>query len=179
MARKIVLKTPLRDLEKIHHTADENLKDLKEILTNIRYEGKAALGKNLKAAAKVFDFLNGDLRSHIETEENALFPFLEKHIPKLEPIIRLLCSEHEDFRKSLQGFECALRELSDEKSGQERGKSLEKLNEQGTYLIYLLRNHIQAEAEGVYKVADRELKLKEKIELTKRMKFGNRNLLFK
>lgn len=148
-------------LEKGHRYTLDKTYQMDEILTNLRYEGKASFGKNLKQADALMHFFNKELTEHVKLEEEVVFPFLERHLPKLESVIHLLKAEHEDFRRNLRSFQFSFGELSREK----RIERIEKIKELGTYLIYLLRNHIQAETESVYKVVDRELHSDEKREL--------------
>lgn len=153
-----------------HQSALENTRQLENLLTNLRYEGKPALGRNLKEIRAVLNFFNQDLMSHISVEEGVLFPFVGTHVPKLEPALHLLQAEHEDFKGSLRSFDLSLSELEKENSDPDRGRIIEKVRERGTYLIYLIRNHIQAEMESVYRVIDQELRAGEKKELEKRVK---------
>lgn len=140
-----------------------------QVLTNLRYEGKPSFGKNLRQAHELLDFFNKELIEHVTQEEEVVFPFLKSHLPKLEPFTLLLESEHEDFRKNLEGFKFLLEEVRKEKSDCERIKLIEKIQSQGTYLIYLLRNHIRTEREVIYKLAQQELRPDEKGELARQV----------
>lgn len=154
-------------LENAHTDTLQKIDRLQDILTNLRFEGKVRLGKNLKEAGRVLDFFDKELMPHLNLEEKILFPFVETHLPKLESVIHLLQAEHEDFRKNLEGFRFLLQEIPKKKYESIRGEMTERLREQGLYLIYLLRNHIQEETETVYKVANRELRPSEKSTLQK------------
>ena len=159
--------------EVLEGDAEETLKRLESFqknVTHLRYEGKASFGKNLKRVCEMLEFFNDELIQHLKHEEEIIFPFLETHVPKLEPIIHLLQAEHEDFRRSLGSFEDCFEELLNQKNGAHRGKVTERLQELGTYLIYLLRNHIQAEEESVHRVIDRELSAREKKELENKIR---------
>lgn len=164
---------PNRILELIEEGHTETLQKtdrLEEVLTNLRYEGKSSLGKNLREARELFDFFNEELIEHIAQEDEILFPFLKIHLPKLESVIGLLQAEHEDFRKKLEGFKFLLGEVKKEDRESERVQLIEKIREQGTYLIYLLRHHIRAETEVIYKVAERELRPDEKEGLARQLR---------
>lgn len=148
-------------------------RELREILTHLSFEGKLSLGKNLNRARGVLRFFKQRLNRHLDEEEKVVFPFLKTHIPKLEPLIAILHSEHEDFRKNLGRFQFWLRELVKEKNGFDRRRAIEKLKETGIYLVYLLEGHAQEESEVLYKVADRQLRQSEKRKLLKKMNRRN------
>jgi len=143
---------------------------LDKALKNLRFEGKCSFGRNLKEAHDVLDFFKREVIGHIELEDTVLFPFLECHLPKLESVINLFRSEHREIKRSLRKFDFALGELGRDDTSDEQGKALDDVSETGIYLIHLLRNHIQAENESIYKTSEYELHQKEKEEL-------NQNLL--
>ena len=142
---------------------------LQQILRNLRYEGKASLGRNLKEMRKVQSFFNEELDHHVRFEEETVFPFLKSHLPRLEPVIWLLRAEHQDFRLNLETFKARLEEFVRTKNEPARPALLEKIQETGTYLIYLLRNHIRAESEYLYQTAERELRSEEKNRLIRKL----------
>lgn len=156
-------------LEKDHAATLQKTGRLQDVLTNLRYEGKLSFGKNVMEARELLKFFNREMVDHLTLEEQVLFPFLQTHIPKLEPAIHFFQAEHEDFKKNLVGFKLLLREILKEKDDIPRGKTIEKIRETGTYLVYLLRNHIQAESESVYKVLVRELRADEKKDLERQI----------
>lgn len=132
----------------------EKTAQFQEVLTALRYEGKASLGKNLASAREVLGFFKQELTEHVALEEEVLFPFLKTHFPKLEPVLTLLQAEHENFRRSTGTLESQIQELSNKRTSPSRGESLEKIRETGTYLIFLLQTHLLAEREALYKVID-------------------------
>src|SRR3989338_4066747 len=81
---------------------------LEDVLTRLRYEGRMSFGRNVKELGALLHFLNEDLKNHVTQEERVLFPYVESHIPKLEPVINLLRSEHQEFKKNLKTFESRL-----------------------------------------------------------------------
>ncbi len=151
-----------------HEETLQKLELLEKILADFRYEGKTSRGKNLKGALALLDYFNCRLMDHFKMEDKILFPFLIVHLPKLESVIGLLRSEHQDFRNCLRNFSKSLKNISREKTGNHQIREIEKLNEHGTYLIYLLRNHFQVESECLYQAIDRDLHLEERKELIKR-----------
>ena len=148
----------------------QKIERLQEILVNLRYEGRHRLGKNLKEADEVLAFFNGELAEHVELEEKVIFPFVKSHVPKLEALILMLSSEHEEFRRNLRSFEFWLGELAKEKANLDYGRLIEKVRETGNYLTYLLQNHLQEESEILYRVADQEFRSGEKRELVRRIR---------
>lgn len=146
------------------------IEELREILVNLRYEGKHQLGKNLRQADEVLAFFNGELADHVKGEEKIVFPYIRNHIPRLEPLVLLLSSEHEEFRKNLRSFQFWLKELEKGKGNLDHGKLVEKVRETGNYLTYLLQNHLEQETEILYRVADQELRTAEKKELVRRIR---------
>jgi len=148
----------------------QKIEELREILVNLRYEGRHRLGKNLKEADEVLAFFKGELADHVDLEEKVIFPFVKSHVPKLEALILMLCSEHEEFRRNLRSFEFWLDELAKGKVNLDHGRLMEKVRETGNYLTYLLQNHLQEESEILYRVADQELRSDEKRELERRVR---------
>jgi hemerythrin-like domain-containing protein len=142
---------------------------LQEVLTHLRYEGKASLGKNLKETNELLLFFDRDLVEHVRREEEVIFPYLAAHIPKLGLLVSLLRSEHTDFRINLAKLKFWLRELRKNKSGPSAGKMLEKVKETGIYLAYLLQSHVQEEGKILYDIASRELSLKERTDLARKI----------
>ncbi len=159
----------LEKMKDIHEELFEKTDRLNRALSNLRYEGKANVGKNLKETWEILSFFEKELQAHVDAEEKFLFPFLEAHVPRLSPLISLFRAEHEDFRKNLKRFRLALEDLYGEKSDCGRSESIDKVKEVGTYLIYLLRQHLPAEEESVYKAIDHELHEEEREELEKLM----------
>ena len=148
----------------------EKIREFREILVNLRYEGRHRLGKNLREAREALGFFTGKLARHIEVEEKVVFPFLQRYLPKLDPLILLLGSEHEEFKKNLRSFQFWLKEAGGGKNHLDHGRLLEKVRETGNYLTYLLQNHLQEESGILYRVAENELRPGEKRELVKRVR---------
>lgn len=141
---------------------------LGEILTLMRFEGKASEGKNLRRACDVFDSFDKELVRHMALEDKVIFSFIEQHVPKFDSLIYLLRSEHQDISRHLKNFKKILSGLRKTKKAAHSQKMAE-LQESGTYLIYLLKNHIQAECDSLYYAVDRYLKKEEKEQLRSRI----------
>jgi hemerythrin-like domain-containing protein len=157
-------------LERDHEKTNRKLDDFENTLTNLCYEGKVSLGKNLRHGSDALRYFQDNVGFHMKLEEGIVFPFVRICLPKLEPVISLLCSEHQDFRSSLKTLRGYFARLAGAKSLTSRTRCLGLIKEKGTYLIYLLRHHLQAESESVYKAMANELREDEKKELEKRIK---------
>ena len=151
-----------------HKDILERADRLYDAITNLRYEGKAAFGKNMTEAGKVLEYFNEELVSHMKLEDT-IFVYIETHIPKLESVIRILQAEHKELKVNLEVLGFLFRELSEEKNETRRTQTVEKLKDKGTYFVYLLRNHIQAEEESIYRTIDQELHADEKKEPQRRI----------
>ena len=156
-------------LESEHKNTLETISTFQDVLTKLRYEGRANFDKNVKEIQQTIQFFNSELSPHISLEENIIFPFLQKHIPKLEPIIHMLQSEHADFHENLENFHLLMKNLLNADRDEEQLQVVEKIRQVGTYLVYLLSNHIRTEDRSIYNVMARELKAIEKRELAEKL----------
>ena len=150
-------------LEKDHKKTFRNLNRFHEVLRNLRFEGKQNLRKNISEIREFVSYFKREVEARMREEEKILFPFLQTHVPRLEPMICLLLSEHEDFRNCLNHFRLSLSEFR--KTGSDKTRFIHGLNDQGTYLVCLLRGHMWFETQSLYRAADRELHRNEKKQL--------------
>lgn len=128
-------------------------------VSHLRFEGRHERGKNLAAIRSAVAFFEKEVTPHMKEEETTLFPFLRRHIPRLEPVLCLLLSEHEDFRQSLAELKRLLSKLN--RGGSPFG-AIDQIREKGTRLAVLMRSHLWAEQEMVHKTAGKELRPEEK-----------------
>ena len=156
-------------LEDPHEETREKIRHFQKTLVHLHFEGKASRGKNMRQAREALGFFNREVSGHMDQEEKILFPFLETHLPRLGPFLSVLRAEHRDFKKKLRHFEFCLDKFAEDEGGRP-GKIMERLKETGTYLIYLLQNHLREETEVLYKIADRELRREEKSRLINRIR---------
>lgn len=156
-------KTIFELFEKNHKTTLENLNRLYDALHRLRYEGKMNTGKNLSEIRTLTAYFKREMIGHMKQEERVLFPFLCTHIPRLQPMLRLLSADHKEFRDGLAGLEKNIK----------TGKA-DLIAEQGTYIVCLLSSHMWVESHSLYKAADKELRLNEKRTLIRRMKAGRK-----
>ena len=149
-----------QSFERDQKTISHKLSEFYDAIQKLRYEGKVQQGKNARALRNLLYFFQTDLLRHLREEEKVLFPFLRTHIPKLEPIIRVLLSEHDGCRATLKDLRRSYTKLT-KGQGKETG-ALHELYEQGIYFSCLVRSHLWVESQNLYLVADRELHLAEK-----------------
>ena len=154
-------------LEKDHKKTLQNLNRFYEVLKNLRFEGKQDLGKNISEIREFVSYFKREIGAHMREEEKILFPFLQTHVPRLEPMVCLLLSEHEDFRNCLNYLTLFLSDFG--KTGSDKARLIHGLNEQGNYLVCLLRCHMWLETQSLYRAADRELHRSEKKQLIKQI----------
>jgi len=148
--------------EKEQREVLQKLDELYDAIKHLKYEGKLFRGRNMRAVEKNVNFLKKELSQHIAIDDKVIFPFLEVHIPKLEPLLHFLRAECSEFELSLKNFETLFQKLKDEEDGFIKGDIIHQLNEKGLYLICIMRNHIQMEIQSVYKPIERQLRPDEK-----------------
>lgn len=155
-------------LEKDHKTTFKNLNLFYETLGKLRQEGKAGARRNLAQIGRLATFFQREIDGHMKEEERTLFPFLQSHIPRLEPMIYLLRSEHDDFRHCLKTLKKVLAKCPARKGP--GPVVMETLQDCGTYLTCLMRSHMWCESHSLYKAADEELRPSEKKELIREIR---------
>lgn len=146
----------------------KKIEQFHEGLNRLHFEGKASLRKNLKDVGRSVEYFSEDLCGHMAQEEEYLFPFLEKHVPKLGPIISLLMAEHQDFRQSLGQLNVLLDKVGDK--GVPLQADVENITRIGSYMTFLLRSHLWAENETLDKTMREELRPEERKMLLKQIR---------
>lgn len=157
----------IQTLHREHQEILGHLDELHEALHGLQYEGKIAFGKHMKKIREAAAFLKKELVPHIKIDEEVIFPFLERHIPKLNAIILFLRGEHKEFAENLKSLENILAQVKESSTDDRQQKILTQLREKGIYMVCLMRNHIQTETAGIYKIMDEELRREEQQELMK------------
>jgi hemerythrin-like domain-containing protein len=145
------------------HEEEATPKKLEIFLKNLqalRGEGKGNLGKNVHNIESAIREFHHDLGGHFQKEEAKIFPYLKKHIPKLEPMIYLLVSEHEDFRRVMR--EMFLRIKVIRTSRAQSQAAIQELYYKGIHFVAHLRSHMAIESKKLYRIADAELNVVEK-----------------
>lgn len=163
------LKNIVEFLETDHNEILEKIDRLKEAMINLRFEGKVSYGKNIKCVEDLLTVLNARFLKRLKLVEDILYPFIENHIPKLDPILRILRAENKEFKVNLEVMVFLLDQIKGEKIELTQAKLIEQLKDKVTYLMYLLHNHFEVEVESVYKVIKDDLHENEKNLLLKKI----------
>lgn len=145
-----------------HAFLTSEIDKLYSVLNALRHEGRPQLGKNLRRLNESTRFLDEGLANIMDYEEKCLFPFIGTHIPRFQPLIFLLCSEHEDFRRLLSDLKSALLALKKQKEASRQFRDIQRIEEKGAYLVCLLRSHQWAEDKKIYEAVRQELRTGEK-----------------
>jgi ribosomal protein L31E len=160
---KKILKLLKAGDEEILHEAD----CFYDIYSRLRYEGKAYRKGNLKRAFQVVNSLDKILKRHCRIHETAVFAFLIKHVPKLEPALHGLHAEHEEISEDRKKLASYLKRLSSDS-----GKSAESgiVYQFGICIAAFLRHHIALENKIIRNSLRNELYEGERRDLEKRIR---------
>ena len=159
----------IQTFEKNHASLATEIDALHSVLHVFCHEGRAQFGKNMRRLDDAIRSLEVRLGFVSAYEEKCLFPFISVHIPRFEPLITLLGSEHEDFRRLLKGLGRSLSAFKQEKEASLQLRSVQRIREEGMYLICLMRSHLWAETRNMYEALNRELRAEEKENLARRL----------
>ena len=169
----------------IHHTKEKRFSDVfgneqknvfkkldqfHELLKKLKYEGKRFQPRNIRTAEGILHALKNSYAVHKKIDDDIIFPFLDRHIPRINPFLRLLTAERSEFFNILRDCEGLLQEFKNSRRPSTQSGILDRLSDKGIYAIVLIRNHIQMEMENVYKVIDEELRPVEKDRLVASLK---------
>ena len=142
-------KKPTEILKEEHQHVLQKLDALEEVIGHL--DKKEAISPKLKELAS---FFKADFWVHFTKEEEALFPEIEKFIPRDGGPTGMMLIEHEDLRNTnteiQQAIEVYFRDADDLEA---RGI----IQEHGTNIIGLLRNHIDKEDNILFMMADMHL----------------------
>lgn len=139
---------------------------LHKALTHLRYEGKLLRKQNIEAVQILILSLELVLEKHRHLQEDILFPFLQRHIPRHEAAISLMETEHEDIVRSAEKLKKQVLKISKDSDPLGEGK----VYETGIYLVTLLRHHICFEEKNISQSMQRELREDEKEVIQKRVR---------
>ena len=135
-------------------------------LTLLRYEGKASRARNYQLAKKNVGLLIATLKQHRNLQEDVIFPFLVRHVPKKEPVIHFLRSDHQIIKRYKMKLRKLLYKVSAKDEGVvERGK----IHETGVSLSNLLNHHIELEKENINQAIRRYLGPDEKKDIKQKI----------
>ena len=143
-------KSPTEILREEH---DVVLKLLDELEKNISSKDIKSSEKNMLALEKEFE------KHSLNKEEKALFPEIEKFIPREGGPTGMMIMEHEDLVGSIKNSKDAI-----------KTKDFKKLDDNGKHIIDLLRQHIDKENNILFMMADMHLDEKQKEAILKKFK---------
>ena len=130
---------PLEILKKEHET-------VLKVLNNLETDLEA---RNISQAKKSIELLEKEFNRHsLNKEEKILFPEIEKFMPRENGPTGMMIIEHKDLTESIKKFK--------------QINNSENLNETGSYIINLLREHIDKENNMLFMMADMHLDAKQK-----------------
>ena len=139
---------PTEILSNDHKVVLEKLKLMEQTINNL----KSTNVKNVLTDLKTFLRKEADL--HFKKEEAALFPEMEKFIPRDESPIGQMLLEHEDLYKYEDNFIRGVDLFSKDESN---GEAQKLIRENGNSFINLLREHIYKEDNMLFMMADMHL----------------------
>ncbi len=139
---------PTEILSNDHKVVLEKLKLMEQTINNL----KSTNVKNVLTDLKTFLRREADL--HFKKEEAALFPEMEKFIPRDEGPIGQMLLEHEDLYKYEDNFIRGVDLFSKDESN---GEAQKLIRENGNSFINLLREHIYKEDNMLFMMADMHL----------------------
>src|SRR3989344_2067335 len=138
---------PLEILKKEHET-------VLKVLNNLETDLEA---RNISQAKKSIELLEKEFNRHsLNKEEKILFPEIEKFMPRENGPTGMMIIEHKDLTESIKKF----KQINNSKN----------LNEIGSYIINLLREHIDKENNMLFMMADMHLDAKQKEIILKKFK---------
>lgn len=132
---------------------DKVLEILDKLENALKDKDVESSGKNIVTLEKEFD------KHSLHKEEKALFPEIEKFIPRDGGPTGIMIIEHKSLVESIKNFKEAI-----------ETKNSEKLIEIGSYIINLLRQHIDKENSILFMMADMHLDDKQKEAILKEFK---------
>lgn len=140
---------PTDILKAEHQEVLQKLDTLEDVIN--RLHEKAAIAAPLK---DLTTFFNTDFWTHFAKEEEALFPELEKFIPREAGPVGVMLAEHEDLRRTNAEIQ---RATSEYLSGSDNVQTRAVLQERGTHFVTVLREHINKEDNILFMMADMHL----------------------
>ena len=161
-------KYPIREASAgFHDDILNHAEDFSAAFQRLRYEGARNIGANAEAALRVLRSLAGSLLPWMLLEEDEIFPYISRHIPRHEGAIRLLGSEHEGFREKIRSLEekFDLLVLSPAKERNDLGA----VYFESMYLASHVMAYVQNEKEKLFRTIDVELQDGEKSDLLQRI----------
>ena len=140
---------PTDILKEEHQNVLQKLDALEEVISHL--DKKEEISAKLKELAS---FFKTDFWIHFAKEEEALFPEIEKFIPREGGPTGMMLIEHEDLRNTNAEFQPAVDVyLRDSDNSEAKGM----IQGYGTHFIGVLRDHIDKENNILFMMADMHL----------------------
>ncbi len=140
---------PTDILKEEHQNVLQKLDALEEVISHL--DKKEEISAKLKELAS---FFKTDFWIHFAKEEEALFPEIEKFIPRDGGPTGMMLIEHEEVRNTNTEIQAAIDEyLRDSDNLEAKGM----IQRHGTSFIGLLRDHINKENNILFMMADMHL----------------------
>ena len=137
-------------LERLMSEHQHGLKELEKMLSaGIELKTNGFKSVTYEALCAATNFINKDIRTHNQNEENTLFPKLEAKIGEGGPT-SVMRSEHQQLWSALDQLESELRELPSSTSDATR---IARIAELTTFIHDLLKQHISKEDNILYPMA--------------------------
>ena len=140
---------PTEILEEEHDDVTQKLDALEEVTHHLDKKGE--ISAQLKELAA---FFKTDFWIHFTKEEEALFPEIEKFMPRESGPVGVMLTEHEDLRNTNAEMQSVIDEyLRDADNSEAKGM----IQRYGTHFIGVLRDHIAKENDILFMMADMHL----------------------
>lgn len=142
-------KTPTQILKEEHRDVLHKLDDLERAIRKL--DDRHQIPAELHQLARFFDH---DFWIHFSKEEDALFPEMEKFMPRDAGPIGVMLSEHDELRDTNKKMQEAVAAYTADPHRPEAGDAVQKYV---TYFIEVLRDHISKEDDILFAIADAHL----------------------
>lgn len=153
-------KSGINSLKLSYSVVNSKLDELKNALTNLRFEGKQCLGKNIGSAVRSVSFLNDKWLNYLEAEEEDLFPYILTHVPKFDPMLSHFNKDHQEQRKTILQL-CRVLEGIKNIETDNMGRTIETCVSVGNYVVCFIKNHMFIKSEIFYRTVFKSLKADE------------------
>ena len=142
-------KKPTDILREEHENVLQKLDALEDVIGHL--DKKDAISAELKELAS---FFKSDFWVHFTKEEEALFPEIEKFMPRESGPLGVMLIEHEDLRNTNAELQPAIDMYLGDSGNLE---AMGMIQRHGTHFIGLLRDHINKENNILFMMADMHL----------------------
>lgn len=152
-------KRPTEILTEEHKNVLQKLEALEEVIDHL--DKREENSGKLKELAS---FFNTDFWVHFAKEENALFPEIERFLPRERGPTGMMLAEHEDMRKTNAEIQPAAAEYLQDSNN---SKARTVIQVRGTHFIGVLREHIYKEDNILFRMADMHFDQKQRDKVLK------------